>query len=523
VDRRRTSALLGLIAAAGCAAAKDPPAGLGTPVASGPVRAFAPSPDGAWLAFLDGCRDAKSAVLPLQTASCDLRIVPAGGGEAKRLAQSVTTLPHGLAWSRMGSLAALASYDYTTASGTLVLWRAGEGRSLATGVTFHGFGADGTLGFVAGGKLSVLLPGEPGPREVKGADRVASFELAPAGVPPCGPGDGSGIRLVARETRAAGGGLLASGCELREARPLERGQVGEYGFSSAGPHLAYTVQEKGGAELKLVRTAPSPASWTLGKGARTFAFSPSGKSVAFLGDAVPGKQGDLYVAAAGGKAARLAKEVGELRWARDAERLAWLERYDPRVRSGALGVGGPGVAARTFGANVSDFELSPDGKHVAFLQHSTRGGYSVDLGLGHLDAPKEAGPEAVAQGVFGFGFSPDGKWLYYRTRCVRNAEACDLERVPAAGLPPGGKPEAIAPGVKSFEFDPRDPERMLVTWQRMDMVALDVGIWEKGKLSSVDTYVAPGSARFLGPDSRRLAYVVVHPKRLGLYVAELPR
>jgi hypothetical protein len=106
---------------------------------------------------------------------------------------------------------------------------------------------------------------------------------------------------------------------------------------------------------------------------------------------------------------------------------------------------------------------------------------------------------------------------------VRNAEACDLERVPAAGPAPGAAPEPIAEGVKSFEFDPRDPGRLLLTWQRKDLVALDVAVWERGKLTAVDTAVQPGSARFLGPDSRRIAYVVAHPKRQGVYVAELPR
>ena len=55
------------------------------------------------------------------------------------------------------------------------------------------------------------------------------------------------------------------------------------------------------------------------------------------------------------------------------------------------------------------------------------------------------------------------------------------------------------------------------------MVALDVAVWEKGKLVSIDTAVLPGSARFLGPDSRRVVYAVAHPKRAGVYVAELPR
>jgi hypothetical protein len=57
----------------------------------------------------------------------------------------------------------------------------------------------------------------------------------------------------------------------------------------------------------------------------------------------------------------------------------------------------------------------------------------------------------------------------------------------------------------------------------MDMVALDLGVWEKGKVTRVDQAVLPGSARFLGPDSRRMAYVVAAPKRAGVYVAELPR
>jgi len=146
----------------------------------------------------------------------------------------------------------------------------------------------------------------------------------------------------------------------------------------------------------------------------------------------------------------------------------------------------------------------------------------VDLAVAHLDA-KGAAAQAVAQGVFGFAYAPDGAWLYYRTRCTRNAEACDLERIPADGPAPGAKPELVATAVKSFEFDPGDPGRLLVTWQRMDMAALDLAVWEKGKLTRIDRAALPGSAQFLRPDSRRIAYAVVDPKRAGVYVAELPR
>jgi hypothetical protein len=271
-----------------------------------------------------------------------------------------------------------------------------------------------------------------------------------------------------------------------------------------------------------VNIAEKGAPVELGANARAFVFGPDGKTLAFVAEVVPGKQGNLHLGGPGRKDTVLAKEVGEFRWAADAPRLAWLERYDPRIRAGTLGVGGPDVASRTLAPNVSELEISPDGAHVAFLQHTTRGGYSVDLGLGQLDPAAATSAATVATGAFGFAFSPDGRWLYYRTRCVRNAEACDLERIPAGG-PAGAKPERIADGVKSFEFDPRDPGRLLLGWQRADLVALDVGVWEAGKLTRVDAAVLPGSARFLGPDSRRLAYVVVDRKRQGVYVAELPR
>ncbi len=519
-------ALLPLALTLACAPGKpsDAPAGRGRLVHAGAARALQASPDGALLAFLDGCQEVKAQFLPPQTARCDLRVAAAAGGEATKIAAGVTTLPHGIAWSPGGkALLALADYDHANAAGTLVLWRDGAARPLAQGVTFHGFGAHGELGLVAGGRLSVMLPADAAPRAVAGADQVASFDLAPAEFPSCGGAGGAVVRLVARRAYGAGGQLLVAGCELKEARPFEHGQVGDYGFGPGSAYFAYTVQEKDGSALKLVPTGDRIAAVDLGRGARTFAFGPDGKTVAFVADVVPGKQGNLHLGAPGQKDRILAREVGEFRWAKGAPRLAWLEKYDPRVRSGVLGVGGQGVAPRSFAQNVSELEISPDGKHVAFLQHTTRGGYSVDLAVIAVDGPAGAKPSPVAQGAFGFAFSPDGRWLYYRTRCVRNAEACDLERVAAAGLAPGAKPEVIAQGVKSFEFDPRDPGRLLVGWQRMDMVALDIGVWEQGKMTSIDTAVLPGSARFLGPDSRRVAYIVAHAKRAGVYVAELPR
>ena len=532
--RPRAAAVLAVaLIAAGCSRAPGGPAeGLGRRVHEGAVRALTPSPDGATLAFLEGCEEVRNArFLPPRTARCELRVVPSAGGAATKVAAGVTTLPQGVAWRPDGkALVAMADYDHAAAAATLVLWDGAAARPLAAGVTFHGYGTHGELGLVAGGRLSVLVPGEPGPRPVAGADRIASFDVSPQGARCDAPERGKQgellVRLVARRAAVAGGELLAAGCPLARLQPLERGQVGDYGFAERRPLLAYGVQGRAGATLRLVRTEGSVAGLELGTATRAFAFAPDGSAIAFIAEAAPGKQGNLHVAAPDPafrtkRDVVLAREVGEFRWASGAPRLAWLERYDPRVRAGTLGAGGLDLSPRTLAARVSELEISADGKHVAFLQHTSRGGYSVDLGLAHLDPV--AAPTTVATGAFGFAFSPDARWLYYRTRCVRNAEACDLERIPAAGLAPGASPERIAEGVKSFEFEPRDPGRLLLGWQRADLVALDIGTWERGKLTRVDSAVLPGSARFLAPDSRRLAYAVVSPKRQGVYVAELPR
>ncbi len=499
----------------------DAPAGLGRAVFTGAARSLKASPDGAWLAFLDSCREARGQFLPPRTANCTLRAVPAGGGEGRVVARAVTTLPQGFAWSpASGALAALGEYDYPSGSGAIFLWRTGSGpREIERGVTFYGFGRRGEMGAAARGRL-VLVPPKGEPLEVKGARDVATFEFDPAS-PPAGAGAlvATGD-LLARRTTAAGGDLL----HVHGAGAFRiASEVADYEYAPDGARIAWTARRGNARALLAARPGDAARPVEVAPAARQFAFSFTGDALAFVADVAPGRQGDLRVAVFGRpSAAPLAKEVGEFRWAARAPRLAWLEGYDPRVRAGTLGLGGVDVPSRTIARNVTDFELSPDGRAVAFLQHTTRGGYSVDLGVAAAANPDDR-PATIAQGVFGFSFSPDGRWLYYRTRCTRNGEACDVDRVPSAGLAAGAKPEAIARGAKSFEFDPRDPERLLVGFQRTDMVALDVAVWDHGKLVSVDQAVEPGTAQFLGPDSRRLAYVVVHPKRVGVYVAELPR
>ena len=527
----------------GCAW-RDVPHGLGRRVAEGAVLSLRASPDGAYLAYLHGCRPVKDRTLPPGTASCELAVVPVGGGVSRRVASGVTTLSPGFGWSAGGhALAALADYDEVEGRGALVVWSGDDPRRVAEGVSFYALDRAGArVGWVAKGQL-FLAPTKGAPAErVTGAEGVSTFEF----------GGTEGVQLLARRSARAGGALLA--VRDHSAAPLAVG-VRDYGFSRDGGRFAFTWGTPpvlAAATAEASRPAPP-----LGRGVQSFLFSPRGDAIAFVADAAPGRQGDLWVAPlAGGAPVRLAPRVGEMRWAALGGRLAWLQDYDPRSRTGTLEVGGPAVKAVTIARNVSDFDLTPSGASVAYLMHETAGGYSVDLGLARAG---EGGlPATVSKGVFGFAFSPDARWLYYRTACIRDAEACDLMRVPASAgaaplaredgktgrapasgsvdsaalragplepngrLPVGAEPERVGEGVKCFDFAPGRPDRLLVSWARKDRVALDLALWEGGNLSAIDTYALPGSAQFLGGDPRWIAYAVIDPKRQGVYVAEVP-
>jgi WD40-like Beta Propeller Repeat len=501
-QRSRSALLLGALVLTAACTRSEPPRGLGHRIADADALALRASPDGAWLAWLGGCEPVKDRTLPPGTAACDLAAAPARGGDGRRVARAVTNLPQGFAWSADGrALAALSAYDAPSASGDLVEWAPGaEPRRVAQGVTFYAFARGGhALAFVANGRLGVARDPAAAPEAVRGADAVTTFEF----------GGGDRVALLARRSTRAGGDLLAvSGAA---ATPIAAA-VRDYGFARDGRRFAFTAGPAQGLRVAWADGAPTPP---LARDVQGFTFSPDGGTLAYVADAVPGRQGDLYVAAASRAPARLARRVGEPRWSASGARLAWLEEYDARSRTGALAVGTPGGAREVVAQHVSDFDLTADGTAVAFLQHETAGGYSVDLGLAR------AGGEAakVAKGVFGFAFSPDGKWLYYRTRCVREAEACDLVRVAVASP---SSPETIAEGAKSFEFAPGQPDRLLVSWARKDRVALDLAVWEGGKLTAVDTYVRPGTAQFVGGDPRRLAYAVLEARRQGVYAAEMP-
>jgi hypothetical protein len=312
-----------------------------------------------------------------------------------------------------------------------------------------------------------------------------------------------------------------------------RGGSGVEGFAFApapGQPLAALVRGAGGSrDLVLWRETSDPPI-LVARDVAAFAFSPDGAWLAAIAGVAPGRAGDLVTVPVGPAGAEgreppspggvvVARAVGEFRWAPRATRLAWLAGFDPRIRAGSLASAVPGGPAVAFAPQVTAFELSPSGEQVAYVRHVTESTYAAQL---ELSPSQAAMPGTLAREAASFEFSPDGRWLYYRAGCAPAGDGCALFRAPAAGLAPGQSPERLADGVAGFSLDRWRPDRALVSFARRDGAGVDLALWSGGRFLSLDGAVLAGSARFLPPDGRRVAYVVSLPARAGVYLADAP-
>lgn len=327
----------------------------------------------------------------------------------------------------------------------------------------------------------------------------------------------------------AGGDLFVAPPDGTPARVRGGAGVVQFAFAPApGRALAALVRGAGGArDLAVWREADGEPA-VLARDVASFAFSPDGALLAAIVGVAPGRDGDLVVVPAGptgaeGKAPPspvvVARGVGEFRWAPGASRLAWLEGFDPRVRAGTLVSAAPGGPPVSFAPRVTAFELSPSGDQVAFVRHVTDSTYAAQL---ELSPSQAAAPGTVTRDAASFDFSPDGRWLYFRSGCAPAGDGCALFRAPAAGLGSGQSPVRLADGVAGLALDRWRPDRVLVSFARKDGAGVDLALWSGGKFATLDGNVLAGSPRFLPPDGRRVAYVVSLPARAGVYLADAP-
>ncbi len=428
------------------------------------------------------------------------------------------------------TVAALAGLCLATGCSSRTAPAAPAGKRVAEGpARFLSVSPDGTrlawLGACApapgGGKAQLACALLVAPVQGGAAKRVAEGMAATGGAFAWGP--------PARLVFAAGGDLFIASPDGEPARVRGGSGVVDFAFSPApGGALAALVRGAGGARDLAVWREAGGEPVVLARDVASFAFSPDGALLAAIVGVAPGRNGDLVVVPAGpagaeGKPAPspvvVARAVGEFRWAPAATRLAWLEGFDPRIGAGTLASAVPGGSPVSFAPRVTAFELSPSGGQVAFVRHVTESTYAAQLEL----SPSQAAVSGtLTLDAASFDFSPDGRWLYYRSGCAPAGDGCALFRAPAAGLGPGQSPERLADGVAGFALDRWRPDRALVSFARRDGAGVDLALWSGGRFVPLDGAVLAGSPRFLPPDGRRVAYVVSAPARAGVYLADAP-
>ncbi len=492
--------------------------GEGKVVAAGPAREVIVAPNGSavgWLAAPDLARDKgfnASDHLYIGTATFSAMGAPV------TLGRGVTTLPGAFFFSPSGAqVGAITEWSFKRQTGALVIGDVdrSSARQVGKQVSFFGFSPDGgLLGFVDENSLMVG-PADGSAPPSKVAEEIATFEFAP-----------DGESLIARR-RALGGGQLVYVALSEGAEPRVIGErVADYRWAPDGSGIAFTSRNDR-STTDLFVTTPDGKARQVGQGVPTFRFSGDGKHLAFIGDISHTKQfGDLFLLAQGSeKAAKLGEGVTEMGFDPTGARIGWLNRYSAQSRGGTLtwaftsGKHEP----HEVGPNVPSFIWSHDGRHLAYVQRQLEEIFSIDLFLASAD--DEAGGEGavtkVAQGVFGYSFSGDDRRLFMRTECTRNGRACTLRAVDVEK--PADSATTIARAIHTYEPANEDESILLVTYARTDADALDLAVVPADgsqKPRMLDQRVLAGT-RVLRDKDPKIAYAVLEPGRLGVYLADV--
>ncbi|NNB97892.1 gliding motility protein [Corallococcus exiguus] len=215
-------------------------------------------------------------------------------------------------------------------------------------------------------------------------------------------------------------------------------------FSQDSKHLLYVTGYNPASQsgelnvLSLTDAASEPVK--LGTAVSYLLPSPDGVSVAFV-DAGTLKLGKLPQ----GPFQDVAGEVSTAQFTPDGKTLLFKRRLSAAGGLAAVTVGST-EAPRKLADQVGDYQVSSDGKHVAYQVRSeaVRGMYDLYL----ADVPALKGTK-LATGTKAFGFSPDGQWLA-RTENGKPEQMGDLHVGPASG----GAGRKVGEAVEEMAFAP---------------------------------------------------------------------
>ncbi len=262
----------------------------------------------------------------------------------------------------------------------------------------------------------------------------------------------AGVNPDSINPKSAVGELMAVSLASGEARSLARSVANRAGatlFSPDSRWLLFVTDfdlATGAGTLMTQRLDGPGEPEARGRAVSFVTVSPDGRHVAFIDGGVlklaPLEQGSTARVVAG--------NVSTAKFALGGSRLLALRHG---TAGGALLVarteeaGGP----TTLAEQVADYEVSSDGRHVAFTKSSAGSRDVWDLFVSSLQS--SAPPLKAASGVGLYGFSPDGGWLA-RIEGKRNALGRVVVGALLVGPSSGGDARPVGNKVGRFGFAP---------------------------------------------------------------------
>jgi len=504
---------------------------LGEKRIAGDAQDLRATPDGTVLtALVDGQKP------PIQGAPPPMRLgelwaVPTVSGAAVKLGNGVTNMPGGWLFSPDSRwILFAAAWDPTQQVGELYVQDAKdlskERERLSARVSYYVPSDDAKqLAFVEGGVLHVgPLPKGPF-RQVAGEVSTAEFSA-------------DGKYVYFRRKYSAAGGLFQVTLAEERAQPKRLlDQVADYTVLRSGKHVVANSRAAPGDrtfQLHAIDVA-TLNDRKLSDDAVRFRVTPDGQHVAWIANkGEVAESGELWLSpVVGGKPRLVGDGVKDFEFSPDSKRLVFRENYlelplggreakvgDPKVEKvGDLSlVELPDGAPKKLQKLCPNYLFSADGAALAYTARIEKPDVTRRLLL-----LKPGATEAVAlkDWLYEYAFRPGSNELVFRADCLREGRACDVLTMPL-DAPKDALPRKLLEGVFSIKFS-KDGGRGLIAYAHITDQTFDLALrnMASGEQKTVDQYVE-WPALSLGADGAYVAYLVKEKQRPGVYVVKSP-
>jgi hypothetical protein len=499
---------------------------LGERKLEGEAQDLRASPDGTVLTVLLEAQKPQLQGVPPPMRLGALWAVPTKGGSAVKLGNGVTNMPGG--WLHTPDskwILFTAAWDPSQQVGELYVQSAtdltAERQRLSVRANYFVPSDDGTqVAWVEAGVLHAgKLPNGPFP-QLAGEVSTAEFSA-------------DGRSLYFKRKYSAAGGLYQ--IDLNSPRPEPRrliDQVTEYTVLRSGKHVVVSARATPADRTFQLHVfdVDTLKGRKLSDDGHRYRISRDGKYLAWRDNDPGPEKGTLQLMEfPNGKPRELGKAVNDFDFSLDGTRLVYRDNFTE------LGLGGrdaqkegtklvervgdlmvvelPEGAPKLLAKQSPNWLFAPEGSTMAFTARIDRPEVTRRL---FLFATGAKDPVPLKDWLYEYQFPGKGEKLYFRSDCLREGRACDLNSFPA-NAEVGAVAKKEIEGTFGFRFS-ADGKRAVIAFAHLTDQTFDLAHknFDTGTQKMIDQYVE-WPAIMLADGS--VAYLVNEKKRPGVYLA----